>query len=90
MNNRDGGTISFLAGLLFGGLVGAGIGMLLAPENGEKTREKLKKQGGVLLDKSKDVLEKFNEETVKPTLKRAEIELKTKVGEVTDKIKKAK
>ena len=36
---RDSGLGSFLAGVVIGGLVGAAIGLLLAPERGERLRE---------------------------------------------------
>ena len=36
---RDSGLVSFLAGVVIGGLVGAAIGLLLAPDTGERLRE---------------------------------------------------
>ncbi len=33
---------SFIAGLLLGGIIGAGLGLLFAPQPGEKTREQLR------------------------------------------------
>jgi gas vesicle protein len=38
---RDSGFGSFLAGLVIGGLVGAAIGLLLAPRAGEDMREQV-------------------------------------------------
>jgi gas vesicle protein len=38
---RDSGLGSFLAGMVIGGLVGAAIGLLLAPEAGERLREQV-------------------------------------------------
>lgn len=37
--NSDSGFGSFLAGVIIGGLVGAAIGLLLAPETGEEFRD---------------------------------------------------
>jgi gas vesicle protein len=37
----DSGFGSFLAGLVIGGLIGAAIGLLLAPESGEDMREQV-------------------------------------------------
>ena len=37
----DSGFGSFLAGLVIGGLIGAAIGLLLAPESGEEMREQV-------------------------------------------------
>ena len=38
---RDSGLGSFLAGILIGGLIGAAVGLLLAPEAGERLREQV-------------------------------------------------
>jgi gas vesicle protein len=38
---RDSGFGSFLAGVVIGGLVGAAIGLLLAPATGEELREQV-------------------------------------------------
>lgn len=36
---KDSGLGSFLAGVVIGGLIGAAIGLLLAPQSGEELRE---------------------------------------------------
>jgi gas vesicle protein len=38
MNNNDSGFGSFFAGVVIGGLVGAAIGLILAPQTGEEFR----------------------------------------------------
>jgi gas vesicle protein len=38
---KDSGFGSFLAGVLIGGLIGAAIGLLLAPASGEELREQV-------------------------------------------------
>ena len=38
---KDSGFGSFLAGLFVGGLIGAAIGLLLAPRAGEELREQV-------------------------------------------------
>lgn len=38
---KDSGFGSFLAGVVIGGLVGAAIGLLLAPDSGERMREQV-------------------------------------------------
>lgn len=38
---RDSGLGSFLAGVVIGGFIGAAIGLLLAPEKGERFREQV-------------------------------------------------
>lgn len=39
--NSDSGFGSFLAGVIIGGLVGAAIGLILAPSTGEEFREQV-------------------------------------------------
>ena|SRR5215210_5800449 len=38
------GTAGFMAGILFGALLGAGLALLLAPDRGEKIRDRLKRR----------------------------------------------
>ena len=38
---RDSGFGSFLGGVVIGGLVGAAVGLMLAPQSGDQTREQL-------------------------------------------------
>ena len=47
----------FVAGLLVGGLVGAGTMLLLAPQSGEKTLAKLQHDGGELRDQVTETLQ---------------------------------
>lgn len=79
---KDSGTIYFIAGLLMGGMVGAGVGMLLAPENGEATRKQVKSFSKKLLDNSMDAFHTFEKETLTPTLEKVNVKIKEKVDEV--------
>ena len=49
MSNQNNGG-SFFAGLAIGGLVGAGLALLLAPQSGEETRGQIKDKGFELKD----------------------------------------
>lgn len=49
-DNNDFG--SFLAGFMIGGLVGAAVALLLAPQSGEETRQVIKDRGIVLRDRA--------------------------------------
>lgn len=48
---------SFLAGLLLGGLVGAGAMLLLAPRSGKKTRRQIRRIGRDLREQTTDTIE---------------------------------
>jgi len=86
MNSGKGGGGSFLAGLVTGTLVGAGIAFLLAPQTGEETRDLLRskvreagEQAGDLYEKGKEVIENARgtiepiEEDDRQTVEREEI-----------------
>ena len=45
MSDNGDGAISFFAGFLFGGIIGAGVALLLAPQAGEETREQIRTHG---------------------------------------------
>ena len=42
MADRSGGGAEFFAGLVIGGLVGAALALLLAPQSGEETRAQIR------------------------------------------------
>lgn len=82
MEHKD-GTIYFIAGLLMGGLIGAGVGLIVAPESGEKTIAKLKKEGEKVVKKSLDAVDDFQKSDVMPKVKKIAKQLQTKVEKVT-------
>lgn len=47
----------FLAGALFGGLVGTGVTLLLAPQSGKRTRAKIQLKSIELRDQTTDAVE---------------------------------
>ena len=64
MEEKDYGTGSLVASFLLGGIVGAGIAILLAPQSGRETREKIKELAETVKEKiaasiesAKDILE---------------------------------
>lgn len=48
---------SFLAGVVLGGLIGAGTMLLLAPQSGEKTRTQIQLKGNELRDQATEAVE---------------------------------
>lgn len=55
---KDSGIGSFLAGVVIGGLIGAAIGLLVAPQTGEELRE----QVGEFVDTKKATFDEAIEE----------------------------
>lgn len=50
-------AVGFLAGILIGGLAGAGTMLLLAPQSGKRTRNQIRHKGLELRDQATDTLE---------------------------------
>lgn len=55
--------LEFLIGFVVGGLIGAGIGLLFAPQSGEETREILKDKFLELKEKAEKIPETIKKET---------------------------
>lgn len=68
--------LTFLAGALLGGLVGAGIGLLFAPAKGEETRKKLQKASSDAMKNAEFKFRELKKEHVEPFLNKAEKEVK--------------
>lgn len=56
------GTENFLLGMLIGGIIGAGVALLLAPASGKETREYIKKQFTKAVEGGKELAEKIGDE----------------------------
>jgi len=54
MADNNGDLGSFLAGFVIGGLIGAGVALLLAPQSGEETRDFIKDKSIELRDRAYD------------------------------------
>jgi gas vesicle protein len=55
MSNQNSGVL-FLTGLMIGGLVGASLGLLLAPQSGEETRGQIRAKSLELKDEAMEGL----------------------------------
>ncbi len=49
--------LMFLAGLLLGSLIGAGVTLLLAPQSGKKTRKQIRRKGRDLRTQTTDAVD---------------------------------
>ena len=52
---------SFMTGLIIGGILGAGIALLLAPSSGEETRKVVREEIDNIITKGKEVADKVKE-----------------------------
>ena len=89
MESRDSGTVSFIAGLLLGGIIGAGVGMLVAPESGERTIARIKREGSRIVRKSMNAIDDFEKDQIEPAVKKVTKEIKAKVADVRADVKAA-
>lgn len=55
-------TVDFLAGLLLGAVIGAGVALVTAPQSGTRTRRKIKRVAGNLSEGAQDRFEDFADE----------------------------
>ena len=85
-------TEGFIKGIILGGVIGAGIGILYAPQSGRRTREDINRKAEELLTKAKKEYEatlkkssKAYESAVKQ-LKHLGSSTKEKVGEMEEKV----
>jgi len=92
MKNTNGtGKIvgALLLGATAGGIVGAALGILFAPEKGNKTRRKLLAKGGDLTDSVKDMVMDLVEE-VKREAGTVKNKVTEAIGNGVEKIEKLK
>jgi gas vesicle protein len=59
MNGRDSDFGVFLAGFFIGGLIGAAVALLLAPQSGEETRILIKDKSIELKDKATETADEY-------------------------------
>jgi gas vesicle protein len=82
MATRESGTIYFIAGLLFGGIVGAGIGLTMSPEAAAVAREKIKSTGSKVWKESMDAYQQFETTQLNPLMGKISEKVKETVAEV--------
>ncbi len=56
MQNTPRSGMSVVTGLLVGGLIGAGVALLMAPRSGEETRAEIREKAMEYRDRTKDVV----------------------------------
>ena len=72
------GTLSFMAGMVLGALVGAGVALLVAPERGSVTRRRLKKLVGRMRHDAQERVEDWRDD-VKAELKRRRRQIREQI-----------
>lgn len=63
MQDEHGNAKPFVAGMLIGALVGAGIALLFAPQSGEDTRRLIRRRARKLADAAREKYEEMREKT---------------------------
>ena len=71
----------FITGFLFGGIVGAAFGLLLAPKPGQETRNELRNQSDIIRSKMEDI-----GTAARDRLAPAVDEIKDKIGPKIDEV----
>ena len=87
MSNDNGNFGSFFAGLVLGGLIGAGVALLYAPQSGEETRILIKDKSIELKDTT---VEKADQTRIQAQQKAAEWQEKSKAAYEVEKAKYTK
>lgn len=72
------GTLSFMAGMVLGALVGAGVALLMAPERGSVTRRRLKKFVSRIRNDAKEQMDDWRDD-VKAELKRRRRQIREQI-----------
>lgn len=79
----------FLAGFVIGGLVGSVVGVLLAPQSGEETREQLARKSSELYGKAGDAIKEIQNKAdgIVEDMQKKGDELVTKIQDLLSKSK---
>jgi len=72
------GTLSFMAGMVLGALVGAGVALLMAPDRGSVTRRRLKKFVNRMRHDAKEQVDDWRDD-VKAELKRRRRQIREQI-----------
>ncbi len=62
-SSADHRTAGFMAGILFGAFLGAGLALLFAPERGDKTRGRLRRRMRSLRDDAREGIDRAGSRT---------------------------
>ena len=60
--DRETQVFNFVAGLLLGAVIGAGVALLTAPDSGKRTRRRLRKVAGELRESAEDRWDELSSE----------------------------
>ena len=82
MAEHDSDLGAFLAGFMIGGLIGAGVALLMAPQSGEETRELIRERSIELKGRAEEAADDFRS--------RAETAISSGRDRVDDAVESAK
>ena len=82
-NHAGSAAMGFVAGMLIGGLAGAGAMLLMAPQSGQRTRVQIRRKGMELRDQAMDGMEEAVDQ-----VRTASEQLSSKVQKQSDKLQK--
>jgi len=81
-------SAGFVAGALFGAVLGAGIALLLAPERGEKTRGRLRRRMHSLSEDAREGIDRAGSRTLEE-LRRRERRFRAELARARERAERA-
>lgn len=86
--NPSDSAVPFIGGIILGGLLGATLGVLFAPQSGERTRAQIKAKGEEVYNDAKDKTVALKEEYVDPKVQEAREELARRIEAADEELSK--
>jgi len=84
----DRGTAGFMAGVLFGAFLGAGLALLFAPDRGEKTRDRLRRRMQSLQEDAREGIDRAGTRT-RDELKRRQKRIRAELARARERAQDA-
>jgi gas vesicle protein len=87
MHHNNSNSISVITAFIIGGLIGAGVALLMAPQSGHETRSMLKNRGEEIRDRATEMAHEKTHET-KQRAERAMDDLAERTKRSTEEMRK--